>query len=65
MKKGSVLKFKRPVDADEGHIRMILLEDPDGGRVLVRDLLDMPLPPTHVYPVDSLEVVENGNASAS
>jgi len=65
MKKGGVVKFRHPVDADEGRIRMILLEDPDGGRVLVQDLLDMPLPPTHVYPVDSLCAVENDNASAN
>ena len=35
MKKGDIVKFRNVVDAGDEELRMILLEDPDGGRVLV------------------------------
>ena len=41
MKKGDLVKFRNVVDAGDEDIRMILLEDPDGGRVLVESVVDM------------------------
>lgn len=38
MKKGDIVKFKEVVDAGDDKVRMILTEDPDGGRVLVGDV---------------------------
>ena len=57
MKKGDVVKFKTVVDAGDENIRMRLLEDPDGGRVLVEDLLGMHINPTSRYNVEDLELV--------
>jgi hypothetical protein len=56
MKKGNIVKFKKVVDAGDENIRMVLLENPDGGRVLVEDIVDMNLKPTCRYNVDELEV---------
>jgi hypothetical protein len=58
MRKGDFVRFKDVADAgDEGAI-MVLLEDPDGGRVLVQDLVDMQFPPSHIYSVDDLVLVD-------
>lgn len=35
MKKGDIVKFRKAVDPGDENLRMILLEDPDGVRVLV------------------------------
>ena len=35
MKKGDVVKFKNIIDAGDENVRMVLLEDPDGGRVFM------------------------------
>lgn len=56
MKKGDVVKFKNIVDAGDENVRMVLLEDPDGGRVLVEDICDMNIKPTWRYNVEDLEV---------
>ena len=56
MKKGDVVKFRNIVDAGDEDLRMILLEDPDGGRVLVESVVDMKIRPTCRYSVDDLEV---------
>lgn len=39
MKKGDIVKFRNVVDAGDENLRMILLEDPDGGRVLVESVV--------------------------
>ncbi len=57
MKKGDIVKFKTVVDPGDDNALMILIEDPDGGRVLVQHLVDLPLQPTSIYPVADLEVV--------
>lgn len=56
MNKGDVVKFKNVVDAGDENIRMVLLEDPDGGRVLVEVICDMNIKPTFRYKVGELEV---------
>lgn len=37
MKKNDIVKFKVEVDSGDSAVRMIVLEDPDGERVLVGD----------------------------
>ncbi|MDH4164357.1 MAG: hypothetical protein OEW15_16970 [Nitrospirota bacterium] len=54
MKKGDIVKFKETVDVGDEKVRMRLLEDPDGGRVLVEALVGMQLNPTYVYQVKDL-----------
>lgn len=57
MKKGDIVKFKKVVDLGDDKIEMRLLEDPDGGRVLVESLVGMAINPTAIYQVDDLYVV--------
>lgn len=56
MKKGDVVKFKVAVDPGDENAIMVLEEDPDGGRVLVRHLVNMKLQPTSIYPIKDLEL---------
>lgn len=58
MKKGSIAKFKTVVDPGDDEIRMVLLEDPDGGRVLAADLVNMNILPTRRILVDDIEPVD-------
>ena len=57
MKKGDIVKFKRVVDPGDADLKMVLLEDPEKGRVRVQALIDMRIPPTYIYPVDELELI--------
>lgn len=59
MKRGDIVKFKKAVDPGDDRIRMRLLEDPDGGRVLVESLVGMTINPTSIYQVDDLVESEN------
>ena len=59
MRKGDVVKFRTVVDPGDDSIRMRLLEDPDGGRVLVESLVGMTINPTSIYPVDDLVKCES------
>jgi hypothetical protein len=61
MKKGDIVRFKEIKDPGDDILRMELLEDPDGGRVLVRGLVSMKIQPTHVYPVDDLVIAEDAD----
>ncbi len=55
MKKGDVVKFKKVVDAGDEVLRMVLLENPDRGRVLVEAIVDMSIKPTSRHNVEDLE----------
>jgi hypothetical protein len=59
LKKGDLVKFRGPLTEDEKLERMVLLEDPDGGRVLVEGVCDLPIRPTRVVEVEDLRRVEN------
>lgn len=59
MKKGEIVKFRNVVDPGDEDIRMILLEDPDGGRVLVESIVDMNIRPTCRYSIENLEISTN------
>jgi hypothetical protein len=54
LKKGDRVRFRRVVDPDDDKIVMVLLEDPDGGRVLVESLIWESLNPTRVLPTSEL-----------
>jgi len=57
MKKGDTVKFKKEVDSGDKDLIMTLLEDPDGGRVLVREEVNMAIKPTNVFNVEDLEIL--------
>ncbi len=61
MRKGDIVKFRNVVDAGDEDLRMILLEDPDGGRVLVESIVDMNIRPTHRYNIEDLELCRDSN----
>lgn len=70
MNKGDIVKFREEVDPGDTKVRMVLLEDPDGGRVLVGDLciidesgVKQAVTATSRYLVDELEVVAKENIS--
>lgn len=55
MKKGDIVRFREAVDPGDELVKMRLLEDPDGGRVLVMALIGLPINPTAIYPINDLE----------
>ncbi len=55
MKKGDIVKFKKVVDAGDEVLRMVLLENPDRGRVLAEAIVDMNIKPTSRHNVEDLE----------
>ena len=61
MRKGDIVKFKVIIEAGDDKARMRLLEDPDGGRVLLESLMGMNINPTCRYNVDDLELCGNEN----
>lgn len=59
MKKGDIVRFKEVKEEGDELTRMILIEEPDGGRVRVQSLLeDWLIQPTHIYRVEELEICE-------
>ena len=58
MKAGNIVKFKNIIDAGDDDIRMVILEVPDRGRVLVEALVGMKLNPTYRYNVEDLELCD-------
>lgn len=56
MNRGDVVKFKEVIDAGDEELRMVVLEDEDGERVLVQTLVGMRLNPTFRYNVRDLEI---------
>ncbi len=66
MKKGDIVKFRNEVDPGDVRVRMVLMEDPDGGRVLVGDLcivedtgIKQAVRATSRYLVDELEALSD------
>jgi hypothetical protein len=56
MKKGDVVKFKEAKDPGDAACKMVLVDNPDGGRVLVRHLVDMKIQPTSIYLTKDLQL---------
>ena len=59
MKKGDIAKFINPLDKNEVEERFKLLEDPDGGRVLVEGICDLKIRPTRVLDTNEIERVNS------
>lgn len=64
MKKGDIVKFRNEGDPGDTKVRMVLMEDPDGGRVLTGDLcivevsgIKQSVRATSRYLVEELEIV--------
>jgi hypothetical protein len=55
-KKGDLVRFKDPMNDNEVKERFILLEDPDGGRVLAEGVCNLPIRPSGVLRVEELEL---------
>lgn len=53
--KGAIVRYKRPM-ADEIGTTFLLLEEPDGGRVLAEALVNLPIRPTLILQVSEIEV---------
>lgn len=58
LKKGVIVKFKKPLNAEKAEARMIVLSESGGGRVLVGDVSDNKIA-ICLY-TDELELCENG-----
>jgi hypothetical protein len=63
LKKGDLVKFKDPLDENEKRERFVLLEDPDGGRVLAEGVCDLLFKPTRVLKVDELSLAKLNRTS--
>jgi len=59
MKQGDIVRFIIAIDKDDNDLRMRVIEDPDGGRVLVEALVDMRIKPTYRYNVADLQVCKD------
>lgn len=59
VKKGDIVMFKFPLDHVEERLKMEALEDEDGGRVLVKLLIDMKIQPTGRYSSNDLKKVRS------
>ncbi len=60
MKAGDTVKLVTPMPDESGSERFRVLEM-RGDRVLVEFICDLRIPPTYVYPVTDIEVVEAGS----
>lgn len=60
MKKGDVVEYKQPLEGEIG-IKYMLLENPDGGRVLAEAIVDMVIRPTCILLVDKIKLSETGS----
>lgn len=56
LQKGDIVIFKEVKDSGDEKSKMIIVDDPDGGRVLVRHLVDMKIQPTSIYPTKDLQL---------
>ena len=58
MVKGDIVEFTKQME-DELGLKFILLENPDGGRVLAEAVVDMAIRPSYILRVDEIKVVTN------
>lgn len=56
MKKGDIAMYREPLDEAERQERFVLLEEPDGGRVLVKSICNLPIPPTKIVRMNEIEL---------
>lgn len=56
LQKGDIVIFKEVKDPGDEKSKMVVVDDPDGGRVLVRHLVDMEIQPSSIYPTKDLQL---------
>jgi hypothetical protein len=52
---GAIVRVKNPPGEDEKRERRTLLEDPQGGRLWVQGICDLPIKPTRVVRIEEVE----------
>ena len=55
MKKGDIVEFRRHFPDEEG-VRYMLIEEPEGDRVLAVALLDLVIKPTYVLKIEDIKL---------
>lgn len=58
MKKGDVVEYKDPLPDEKG-LRFLLLENPDGGRVLGEAMVDMAIKPFYILEVSEIKLISS------
>jgi hypothetical protein len=61
MKKGDVVEFVDPLPEEKG-LKYLLLEDPDGGRVLAEAIVEMVIRPTQILKLSEIRSVTEEQA---
>lgn len=61
MKKGDLVEYINPLQ-DEIGLKFILLEEPDGGRVLAEALVDMVIRPSYVLGIDDIRIISKNDS---
>jgi len=56
MKKGDIVDFKDPFPEELG-LKLLLIEDPDGDRVLAEAMVDLIIRPSYVVEISELRLV--------
>jgi hypothetical protein len=59
MKKGDIVKYSRPVNADEAKFRFVLLGGPSKGRVDIQLICDYRIKPIETVEADEVEIAES------
>jgi hypothetical protein len=60
MKNGAILKYSKPVDAEEGKFRFVLLSAPVKGRVDIQLICDYRIKPVETVELDEVELADAG-----
>lgn len=58
MKKGDLVEYKNPLPDEKG-LRLILLEEPDGGRVLAEAVVNMVIKPSYILNISEIQIVKS------
>ena len=58
MKRGDIVKYSKPTDADEAQFRFILLNEPEKGRMDIQLIWDDRIKPIETMEAGEIEPVE-------
>jgi hypothetical protein len=59
MKRGDIVKYSRPVSADEAEFRFILLNEPEKGRVDIQLICDDRIKPIETVETGEVELADD------
>ncbi|MCZ7636725.1 MAG: hypothetical protein M5U12_12245 [Verrucomicrobia bacterium] len=62
MKANDIVKYSKPVDAEEARLRFILLRDPEKGRADIQLICDWRIKPIETVEVGEIEVAEDAES---